>query len=67
MKKLSLIFTVAAGLFISFAANAQTTPPPPPAPAATAPANDYFPGKWNIVVKGHAKRRCQDDLRFAKG
>jgi len=53
MKKISLIFTVLAGLFISFAASAQTTPPPtPPAPAATAPATDYFPGKWNIVVKG---------------
>ena len=53
MKKLSLIFTLMAGLFISFAGKAQTTPPPAaPAPAATAPAADYFPGKWNIVVKG---------------
>jgi hypothetical protein len=53
MKKISLIFTVVAGLFISFAANAQTTPPPPPSQApAAAPAADYFPGKWNVVVKG---------------
>jgi len=53
MKKINLIFVIVVGLFISFAANAQTTPPPPPpqAPAA-APAGDYFPGKWNVIVKG---------------
>ena len=37
MKKLSLIFTIAIGLFMSLTVNAQTKP-------------DYYPGKWNIVV-----------------
>jgi len=50
MKKLSLIFTIAAGLLMSFTAKAQTTTPPPA--NATAAATDYFPGKWNVVVKG---------------
>jgi len=39
MKKLSLIFTIAIGLFMSLTVNAQTKP-------------DYYPGKWNIVVMG---------------
>ena len=45
MKKLSLIFTVAAGLLMSLTVKAQT------AATTTAPA-DYFPGKWNVVVMG---------------
>jgi len=44
MKKPSLILTVVLGLFFCINAKAQTT-----APATTT---DYFPGKWNIVVKG---------------
>ena len=39
MKKLSLLFTVVAGLLISFNVKAQTNA-------------DYFPGKWNITVMG---------------
>lgn len=39
MKKLSLIFTVVAGLLISFSVKAQTNA-------------DYFPGKWKITVMG---------------
>ncbi|SDP99759.1 hypothetical protein SAMN05428975_5148 [Mucilaginibacter sp. OK268] len=39
MKKLSLIFTVIIGLFLSLNVKAQTTP-------------DYYPGKWNILVTG---------------
>lgn len=39
MKKLSLIFTVVLGLFISSNLKAQT-------------ATDYFPGKWDVVVIG---------------
>lgn len=39
MKKLSLIFTVVLGLFISSGLKAQTT-------------TDYFPGKWDVIVKG---------------
>jgi hypothetical protein len=39
MRKLSLIFTVALGLFLAISAKAQTAP-------------DYFPGKWNVVVMG---------------
>jgi len=39
MKKLSLLFTVVAGLLISFNVKAQTNA-------------DYFPGKWNITVLG---------------
>ena len=45
MKKLSLILTVVLGVFLSLNVKAQTTA------ATTAPA-DYFPGKWNVVVKG---------------
>ena len=45
MKKLSLILTVVLGVFLSLNVKAQTTA------VTTAPA-DYFPGKWNIVVKG---------------
>ena len=39
MKKLSLIFTVVAGLLISLNVKEQTNA-------------DYFPGKWNITVTG---------------
>ena len=39
MKKLSFIFTVIIGLFISVNVNAQTKP-------------DYYPGKWNVLVMG---------------
>jgi len=39
MKKISLIMTLALGLFLTFNAKAQTT-------------TDYYPGKWNIVVYG---------------
>ena len=39
MKKLSLIFTVVAGLLLSFNLKAQTNA-------------DYFPGKWNITLMG---------------
>jgi len=39
MKKLSLIFTVVIGLFLSFNVKAQTKP-------------DYYPGKWEILVMG---------------
>ena len=38
MKKLSLIFTMIIGLFLTLNAKAQTS--------------DYFPGKWNVVVMG---------------
>jgi len=50
MKKLTLIFTVVLGLFMSLTVKAQTTAPA----IATAPATsaDYYPGKWNVVVKG---------------
>ena len=41
MKKLSLFFTGLFFLILSFNANAQTQP-----------ANDYFVGKWNVVVEG---------------
>ncbi|MES2064789.1 MAG: hypothetical protein V4456_22930 [Bacteroidota bacterium] len=39
MRKLSLIFTVLFALFISLTADAQTK-------------QDYYPGKWNIVIAG---------------
>ena len=39
MKKLSFIFTVVIGLFLSLNVSAQTKP-------------DYYPGKWNVVVIG---------------
>ena len=39
MKKLTLIFTLVAGMFLAIQASAQTAP-------------DYFPGKWNVVVLG---------------
>jgi hypothetical protein len=39
MKKLSLIFTVVVGLFLSLNVKAQTNP-------------DYYPGKWNVLVMG---------------
>jgi hypothetical protein len=39
MKKLSSIFTVIIGLFISVNVHAQTKP-------------DYYPGKWNVLVMG---------------
>ncbi len=56
MKKISLIFTVVAGLLISVSAKAQT-PASGTATIATATATstattDYFPGKWNVVVLG---------------
>lgn len=38
MKKLTLIFTVVAGLFLSLNAKAQTA--------------DYYPGKWNVTIFG---------------
>lgn len=38
MKKLSFIFTIVIGLFISLNAHAQN--------------KDYYPGKWNILVMG---------------
>ena len=38
MRKLTFIFTVAIALFFGLNAKAQT--------------NDYFPGKWNVVVMG---------------
>ena len=38
MKKITLIFTLIAGLFFGMNAKAQTT--------------DYFPGKWNVTVFG---------------
>lgn len=39
MKKLSLILTAVAALFLSLNAKAQTT-------------TDYYPGKWNVTVMG---------------
>jgi hypothetical protein len=39
MKKLSLIFTVVMGLFMSLTVSAQTKP-------------DYYPGKWNVIIIG---------------
>jgi len=47
MKKLSLIFTLIAGLMISLTVNAQTA-----TTTAATTTTDYFPGKWNVVVKG---------------
>jgi hypothetical protein len=52
MKKLCLIFTVVAGLFISVTVGAQTTAPAAATTTATTATADYFPGKWNVVVKG---------------
>ncbi|HZY35083.1 MAG TPA: hypothetical protein VFE53_00455 [Mucilaginibacter sp.] len=49
MKKLSLIFSLVLGLFFCSSANAQGTVVASTTATATA---DYFPGKWNIVVKG---------------
>ena len=43
MKKLSLIFIVAAGLFLSLNVKAQT---------AAAITTDYFPGKWKVTIFG---------------
>jgi hypothetical protein len=39
MKKLSLMFAVVIGLFMSLTVSAQTKP-------------DYYPGKWNLVIMG---------------
>jgi hypothetical protein len=39
MKKLSLIFTVIIGLFMSLNVNAQAK-------------TDYYPGKWNVLIVG---------------
>ena len=51
MKKLSLILTVVAGLMISLTTTkAQTTATATTAAATTT--TDYFPGKWNVIVKG---------------
>ena len=55
MKKISLIFTVVLGLFISLNANAQTSAPAgsaTPVMASATTTTDYFPGKWNVLVKG---------------
>jgi hypothetical protein len=52
MKKLSLIFTVALGLFFCANANAQSTTATPATATSTTTASDYFPGKWNILVMG---------------
>jgi hypothetical protein len=52
MKKLTLILTVAVGLLISSTVKAQTPATAPATTTATATTTDYFPGKWNIVVKG---------------
>jgi hypothetical protein len=41
MKKLSLLFAGIFFLFLSFNAKAQTKP-----------ANDYYVGKWSVVVEG---------------
>jgi hypothetical protein len=49
MKKLSLIFTVVLALLMSLTVKAQTVAAA--ASTTTAPA-DYFPGKWNVIVKG---------------
>lgn len=38
MKKLTLIFTVVTGLFLSLNAAAQT--------------KDFYPGKWNVIIFG---------------
>jgi hypothetical protein len=51
MKKLNLIFTVAAALLISLTVNAQTAAPATPNPPTTTIA-DYYPGKWNVIVMG---------------
>ena len=50
MKKLNLIFTMAVALLLSLTVKAQTTAPAA-ATASAAPA-DYYPGKWNVLVKG---------------
>ncbi len=39
MKKLSMIFTVVAGLFMALNVSAQTKA-------------DYYPGKWNVLIMG---------------
>jgi hypothetical protein len=39
MKKLNLILSVLLGLFLSLNAKAQVNA-------------DYFPGKWNVIIKG---------------
>ncbi len=46
MKKISLMLTLAMGLFLSINVLAQTT-----SVQATS-TTDYFPGKWNVVVYG---------------
>ena len=51
MKKLNLIFTVVLGLFMSLTVKAQTTAPATATATATT-TSDYYPGKWNVVVKG---------------
>jgi hypothetical protein len=51
MKKLALIFTLALGLFFCISANAQGTAATSTT-ATTIATTDYFPGKWNILVKG---------------
>lgn len=52
MKKLNLIFTLAAALIISSTAMAQTTTTAPVTSAAKTATTDYYPGKWNILVIG---------------
>jgi hypothetical protein len=51
MKKLISIFTVVLALSASLTVKAQTATAAATATNAAAPA-DYFPGKWNVVVKG---------------
>ena len=46
MKKISLILTLIAGLFLSINVQAQTTNAP--APSTT----DFYPGKWSVTVYG---------------
>ena len=65
MKKLSLIFTVAAALLISLTVKAQTPAAPATAPA-TASTTDYFPGKWNVVVMGTPNGDAKMTFVFAR-
>ncbi|MEO6980751.1 MAG: hypothetical protein ABI113_20320 [Mucilaginibacter sp.] len=53
MKKLSLILTIAIGLFLSLTVKAQTKP-------------DYFTGKWTVTVMGTPNGDAKMDFVFER-
>ena len=65
MKKLSLIFTVVAGMFFCLNAKAQTNIGTQTNAGAQTTA-DYFAGKWNVIIMGTPNGDSKLTLVFEK-